>query len=88
MDRLSCHRFLANQFRLFLHALAYQMFFRLRDYLWGTPWQQLQVETLRRQLIKVGARVRETSRRIWIHLSSSYPQQRLFTLVLQRLQPT
>ena len=78
LDRLSCHRFLANQFRLFLHALAYQMFLRLRDYLWGTPWQNLQVETLRRQLIKIGARVRETTRRIWIHLSSSYPQQRLF----------
>ncbi len=31
MDRLSCHRFLANQFRLLLHALAYQMFVRLRD---------------------------------------------------------
>ena len=37
MDRLSCHRFLANQFRLLLHALAYQMFVRLRDYLHGTP---------------------------------------------------
>ena len=37
MDRLSCHRFWANQFRLLLHALAYQMFLRLRDYLYGTP---------------------------------------------------
>ncbi len=33
MDRLSCHRFWANQFRLLLHALAYQMFLILRDYL-------------------------------------------------------
>ena len=43
MDRLSCHRFLANQFRLLLHALAYQMFVRLvceRDYLHGTPWSK------------------------------------------------
>ena len=40
MDRLSCHRFLANQFRLLLHALAYQMFVRLRDYLHGTPWHK------------------------------------------------
>ena len=49
MDRLSCHRFWANQFRLLIHALAYMMFVRLRDYLWGTPWQKLQVETLRRR---------------------------------------
>ena len=50
MDRLSCHRFLANQFRLFLHALAYQLFVRLRDYLVGTPWQNLEIETLRRRI--------------------------------------
>ena len=37
MDRLSCHRFLANQFRLFIHALAYVLILRLRDYLCGTP---------------------------------------------------
>ena len=46
MDRLSCHRFLANQFRLLLHALAYQMFVRLRDYLHGTPWHKLEIENL------------------------------------------
>ena len=40
-------RFLANQFRLLLHALAYQMFVRLRDYLHGTPWHKLEIETLR-----------------------------------------
>ena len=37
MDRLSCHRFLANQFQLWRHALAYQWVVRLRDYLHGTP---------------------------------------------------
>ena len=56
MDRLSCHRFLANQFRLLLHALAYQMFVRLRDYLHGTPWHKLEIETLRRRVLKIGAR--------------------------------
>ena len=54
MDRLSCHRFLANQFRLLLHALAYQMFVRLRDYLHGTPWHKLEIETLRRRVLKIG----------------------------------
>jgi len=88
MDRLSCHRFWANQFRLLLHALAYQMFLILRDYLHGTPWQNLEVETLRRRILKIGARVRETTRRIWVHLSSAYPEQRIFWLVWSRLHPT
>lgn len=88
MDRLSCHRFLANQFRLLLHACAYQLLLRLRDYLWGTPWQNLQIETLRRRLLKIGARVKETSRRIWVHLASSYPEQHLFALLMRRLCPT
>ena len=70
MDRLSCHRFLANQFRLLLHALAYQMFVRLRDYLHGTPWHKLEIETLRRRVLKIGARIRQTTRRIWVHLLS------------------
>jgi hypothetical protein len=88
MDRLSCHRFWANQFRLLLHSLAYQMFVRLRQYLYGTPWQNLEVETLRRRILKIGARVRQTTRRIWVHLSSSYPEQNMFWLVLSRLHPT
>jgi hypothetical protein len=88
MDRLSCHRFLANQFRLLLHALAYQMFVCLRHYLYGTPWQKLEIETLRRRVLKIGARIRQTTRRIWIHLSSAFPEQDLFYLVLTRLNST
>jgi hypothetical protein len=85
MDRLSCHRFLANQFRLLLHGLAYQLFLALRDYLEGTDWSQLEVETLRRRVLKLGARIRQTTRRIWIHCSSSYPEQQTFLLILQRI---
>lgn len=84
-DRLSCHRFWANQFRLLIHAFAYQMFLRLRDYLKGTPWQDLQIETLRCRLLKVGARIRESCRRIWIEMSSSYPDQDLFLRLMKNL---
>lgn len=87
-DRLSCHRFLANQFRLLLHAVAYQMVLCFRHYLYGTPWQKLTVETLRRRCWKVAARVRQTTRRIWVHLSSAYPEQACFRLVLERICPT
>ena len=60
-DRLSCHRFLANAFRLLLHAAAYNLvnFFRLQL---PQPWRSAQIETLRAQLFKIGARVRHTAR--------------------------
>ena len=48
------------------------MFLILRDYLYATPWQNLEVETLRRRILKIGARVRQTTRRIWIHFSSAF----------------
>jgi hypothetical protein len=72
-DRLSCHRFLANQFRLLLHTVAYCLFWLMRHHLQGTELATAQVSTLRLKLLKIGARVRETSRRIWVHLASGYP---------------
>jgi hypothetical protein len=85
-DRLSCHRFLANQFRLLLHTAAYCLFWLLRRYLHGTELATAQVNTLRLKLLKIGARIRETSRRIWVHLASGYPYRDLLALVLQNLR--
>jgi len=76
-DRLSCHRFLANQFRLLLHTAADCLFWLLRRYLQGTELATAQVNTLRLKLLKIGARIRETGRRIWVHLASSYPYRDL-----------
>src|SRR3974390_2764465 len=64
-DRLSCHRFLANQFRLLLHTAAYCLFWLLRHLLQGTDLATAQDNTLRLKLLKIGAPIRETSRRIW-----------------------
>ena len=85
-DRLSCHRFLANQFRLLLHTAAYCLFWLLRRHLQGTELATAQVSTLRLKLLKIGARIRETSRRIWVHLASGYPYRDLLALVLQNLR--
>ncbi len=80
-DRLSCHRFLANQFRLLLHTAAYCLLWLLRQHLHGTELASAQMGTLRLKLLKVGGRVRQTTRRIWFHLASSYPYQALFAHV-------
>ncbi len=85
-DRLSCHRFLANQFRLLLHTAAYCLFWLLRHHLQGTELATAQVNTLRLKLLKIGARIRETSRRVWVHLATGYPYRHLLALVLQNLR--
>ena len=72
-DRLSCHRFWANQFRLLLHAAAYLLMQAMRAMLAGTELACAQVNTLRLRLLKVGARIKESARRVWVHLPSAYP---------------
>ncbi len=73
-DRTSCHRFEANQFRLFLHSAAYVLLDTLRrEVLQGTPWARATMETLQLRLLKLGARIQELSDRIKISLPSSCP---------------
>jgi Transposase DDE domain group 1 len=77
---LSCRRFLANAFRLLLHAAAYNRvnLFRLQLPL---PWRSAQIETLPARLFKLGARVRQTARCIRFHLATGWPFQNLFRSV-------
>jgi hypothetical protein len=71
--RTSCHSFLANQFRLLLHTAACMLMGVLQESLAGTRFEKAQIGTLRTRLLKVGARVVETVRKIWFHLPSSFP---------------
>jgi hypothetical protein len=86
MDRTSCHRFVANQLRVLLHAAAYLLHCELRRQLHGTPLSQAQVATLQRKLLKVAVRIHESARRIWLHFSSSYPWRELWPVLLWRLR--
>ena len=73
--RTSCHRFAANQFRLLLHAAAMMLMQALRAWLAGTDFARMQAGTLRARLLKVGVRVTQTCRKIWLRLPTSYPWQ-------------
>jgi hypothetical protein len=86
-DRLSCSSFRANAFRLQLHALAYNLllFFR-RVVLRGTELANSTLGELRLRLLKIGARVRSSWRRLWFHLASGWPGRPLFLHVLDRLE--
>jgi len=84
--RTSCHRFLANQFRLLLHSAAFILMQQVRKLLEGTEMARAQVGTLRTKLLKIGVRVRETTRRIWLMMPTSYPYKALWDLLLARLR--
>ena len=84
--RTSCHRFVANAFRLLLSSAAYVLMQGLRrEALSGTELEQAQVGTIRLKLLKVAARVLVSARRVVFHLASGYPHQELFDLVRERL---
>jgi len=86
-DRLSCHNFPANQFRLLLHTFAYCLMWTLRQNLHGTELATATMDTLRLKLLKIGARVKQSCRKVWIHFASGYPYQDLFATTLQRIRP-
>jgi hypothetical protein len=77
-DRLSCHRFVANQFRLLLHAAAYWLMDTLRKKLVDGGIERMQLDTLRLKLVKIGGRVRELLTKVRIHLASGHPGQYLW----------
>jgi len=75
-DRLSCHRFISNQFRLLLHAAAYWLMDALRRKLVASgARRRMQLDTLRLSLIKIGGRVRELLTKIRLYLASGHPGQ-------------
>jgi len=76
-DRLSCSRFEANAFRLVLFALAYQLVNLFRRRLSNPELRRAQVQTLREKVFKVGALIRQSTRRIWLHLASGWPYEHL-----------
>ena len=76
-DRTSCHRWEANQFRLFLHTGAYWLLHQLRQ---AAPrkslWRKATFETIRRAFLKIAVRIEELKSRVRIALPSAYPYQK------------
>jgi hypothetical protein len=86
-DRTSCHRFLANQFRLVLSSAAYVLIQTLRrEALAGTELARAQVGTIRLRLLKVAAGVVVTARRGVFHLASGYPHRAVYREAFERLR--
>jgi len=86
-DRTSTAFLRSNQVRLYFSSAAYLLLHALRRLgLQGTELAQAQCDTLRLKLLKIGAQIRITVRRVWIALASGYAYARLFAEVCARLR--
>jgi hypothetical protein len=86
-DRVSAETMRANQMRLYWSVMAYVLVNGLRRLgLKGTALAQAQVSTIRTKLLKIGAQVRVSVRKVWVSMASSYPWQGLYQQVWANLR--
>jgi len=86
-DRVSAETMRANQMRLYLSAVAYILMSGLRRLgLKATALAEAQVSTIRTKLLKIGAQIRVTVRKVWVSMSSSYSWQDLYQQVWTNLR--
>ena len=86
-DRVSTETMRANQMRLYLSTMAYVLMSGLRRLgLKATELAGAQVSTIRTKLLKIGAQIRVTVRKVWVSMASSYPWQDLYQQVWTNLR--
>lgn len=85
-DRTSTAYLRSNQLRLYLSSIAYLLLEAFRRLgLKGTQLAKAQCPTIRLKLLKLGALLRITVRKVWVSFSSGYPDQLLFACVFRQL---
>jgi len=86
-DRTSTATMRGNQLRLYLSSIAYILMHDLRRLaLKGTELEQAQCTTIRLKLLKIGAQIHVTFRRVWIRMAGGYPYVDAFRQALANLQ--
>lgn len=86
-DRTSSHNLASNQLRLWFSSVAYILLNEFRRLgLQGTELARARCDTIRTKLLKIGAQIRVTVRRVWVHLASSYPYATLWTQIVGNLR--
>ena len=85
-DRTSTHYLRSNQLRLYFSSIVYASLQMLRRLgLQGTELAKAQCSTIRLKLLKIGALIRITVRKVWVSLVGGYPYVTLFRHVYQKL---
>jgi hypothetical protein len=86
-DRTSTAYLRSNQIRLYFSSVAYLLMQALRRWgLQGTDMARAQSSTLRLRLLKIGALIRITARKVWVSMAAGYPYAQLFWTAYARLQ--
>ena len=85
-DRTSTALLRSNQIRLYFSSIGYCVLEALRRLgLAGTKMTRAQCPTIRLRLLKIGARIRITARKVWISLATGYAWAGVFEQVYENL---
>jgi len=88
-DRTSTHTMRSNQVRLYMSSMAYVLMQALRRLgLAGTEMAKAQCGTIRLRLLKIGARIRVTARKVWVHMAEACPWAEVFLEAWRRVCAT
>ena len=86
-DRTSTESMRGNQLRLYLSSIGYILMHDLRRLaLKGTDLEQAQCTTIRVKLLKIGAQIHLSVRRVWIRMAAGYPYKEAFQQAFDNLQ--
>jgi hypothetical protein len=86
-DRTSCHRWQANQFRLFVHTGAYWLLMMMRG---AAPkrsqFRTATFETIRRTFLKIAVRIEQLKSRVKIAFPTACPQRKMLVVLMTRIK--
>ena len=86
-DRLSTESMRGNQFRLYCSSIAYMLMHALRRLaLKDTELENAQCTTIRLKLLKIGAQIEVSVRRVWFRFAAGYPYKQAFEQAFKNLQ--
>jgi hypothetical protein len=86
-NRTSCSKMRANELRLWLSSVAYTLMIAMRrNGLQDTDLAKAQPETIRLKLLKIGAQVRVTVRKVWVAMAEGCPYKDVFRAAYQNLR--
>jgi hypothetical protein len=86
-DRTSTAIMNANQLRLWFSCVAYIILNELRNVgLRGTKFKKYQCDNIRLKILKIGAEIKISVRRVYVSLSESYPYKNIFHIIIENIK--
>ena len=86
LDNMTSHSFQVNEAKMMLSLLAYNFTNWLRTLVFPDGQKQMQIQTIRKRLVKVASKLVKSGRSLYFKLSSSFVYQKFFWNILTRIQ--